>query len=548
MSKKSSQPEKNEKQKSNQRNSLFPYPGLRPYKRTESDIFFGRTEHVLTLIEKLEKGLHFVAVSGTSGCGKSSVIRAGLLASLNLAPTGKYWRKVVMRPENAPFANLAKAFLKDDKSPDQGDLALRKEYLRHYNLNVDSAREHLEKILRKSTKSLHEILPHVLPKHEGPPKVPPTEVPPPTDHSHNLLIVVDQFEELFRHAQDEREVKQFIDWLLASCEYPDAYIAITLRSEFIDRECAQYPKLHQAITDNLFSIPCLSPEQLPEIIEGPAGTFASQVESDLKTQLLEDVQKLETDHRADQLPLLQYALYRLWQVASEGKPDEAEIILTLQQYQNIGGLKALAHEVENAYQSVKPAHRKAVEIIFRRLSRRDEEGQYVRQVATLESLAELTGKNWATIPEVIDDFRCRGFLTPSVERNLNSPKNLIDIPHESIIRQWEQLKSWTDIENKWAIFCQRLQERAQLENNKEGDLLPGLDLENALVWLNNLKELYETEGQQKAWARRYGLDFSLVKSLKVNKPKMRESVKRKTLKKRNALEKRKLRPLNDNDD
>ncbi|OQW90912.1 MAG: hypothetical protein BWK78_05925 [Thiotrichaceae bacterium IS1] len=464
-------------------NSEFPYPGLRPYKRTESDIFFGRTEHVLTLLEKLEKGLHFVAVSGTSGSGKSSVIRAGLLASLNLAPTGKYWRKVVMRPGNAPFTNLAKAFLKDDKSPDQGDLALRKEYVRHYNLNVDSAREHLEKILRISTKSLHKILSNVLPD------------------NHNLLIVVDQFEELFRHTQDELEVELFIDWLLASCEHPDTYVAITLRSEFIDRECAQYPSLHQAIMDHLFSIPCLPPESLPEIIEGPAGIFASQVKDDLKTQLLEDVQKLEFDHRADQLPLLQYALYRLWQEASEGKPDEARITLTLQQYQNIGGLKALAHEVEKAYQSVKPAHRKAVEIIFRRLSRCDEEGQYVRQVATLESLAELTGKNWASIPEVINDFRYRGFLTPPYESNLDSPINLIDIPHESIIRQWERLKSWANVEKEWVYFCERLQERAQSESNKKGELLHGLDLENALAWLNNLKELYETEGQQKAWAR-----------------------------------------------
>src|SRR5215471_20575897 len=96
-------------------NNELPYPGLRPFERDETHIFFGREEHTSQLIEQLGNR-HFLAVVGPSGCGKSSLVRTGLLGGLEagfLSSAGARWRMADLRPENRPFANLADALLKD---------------------------------------------------------------------------------------------------------------------------------------------------------------------------------------------------------------------------------------------------------------------------------------------------------------------------------------------------------------------------------------------------------------------------------------------------
>ncbi len=95
--------------------SDFPYPGLRPFKREESDIFFGREEQTDQLLEKLSQ-TRFISVVGLSGCGKSSLVRAGMIAALEsgyMASAGPYWRVATMWPGNHPLRNLAKALLSD---------------------------------------------------------------------------------------------------------------------------------------------------------------------------------------------------------------------------------------------------------------------------------------------------------------------------------------------------------------------------------------------------------------------------------------------------
>lgn len=151
-----------------------PYPGLRPFKREESDIFFGREQHVDQLLEKLAQQ-HFLAVVGTSGCGKSSLVKAGMLPALDagfLAQAGARWTVADLRPGHRPMWALAESLLASQAfAPARGtepeSLAL------------------LHATLRRGPLGLVEAM---------------RETPLP--ESANLLVLVDQFEEIFRYRRD----------------------------------------------------------------------------------------------------------------------------------------------------------------------------------------------------------------------------------------------------------------------------------------------------------------------------------------------------------
>src|SRR5215468_11137525 len=144
--------------------SNFPYPGLRPFERYETDIFFGREEHTDQLLARLAQ-THFLAVVGPSGCGKSSLVRTGLLAGLEtgfLVSAGARWRIADMRPGNQPFARLADALVDNE--------VLGPEYIAQVTsyfteptetaafLAAGSHRAMLQAQLRQGPLSLHEIL------------------------------------------------------------------------------------------------------------------------------------------------------------------------------------------------------------------------------------------------------------------------------------------------------------------------------------------------------------------------------------------------------
>lgn len=200
----------------------FPYPGLRPFERDETDIFFGREEQTDQLISLLGK-THFLAVVGPSGCGKSSLVRTGLLAGLEsgfLALAGGNWRIAEFRPGNSPFARLAETLNEIKLLGETTTFAKPSE-----------ANAFLQARLLRGPLSLHEIL---------------TNTPLPENTS--LLLLVDQFEEIFRYYKqfDKNEATAFIKLLLASCKHPNIYTVITMRSDFIG-DCAKFYGLPEAI-------------------------------------------------------------------------------------------------------------------------------------------------------------------------------------------------------------------------------------------------------------------------------------------------------------
>ena len=263
--------------------SLAPYPGLRPFRAEEADIYFGRETQTDALLDRLGR-TRLLAVVGPSGCGKSSLVRAGMIASLQtgfMAAAGADWRIADLRPGDRPMARLARA-LRPFAPPAEATEMAEAEAL-----------PLIEAALRRGPLGLVEWLRDV-------------GLPPAT----NLLLLVDQFEEIFRYREkgDRDEADAFVALLLASAAQRELpiYIVITMRSDFLG-DCALFSGLPEAINDSQYLTPRLTREQCRLAITGPAKVFGGAVDPALVNRLLNDF-----GPDPDQLPLLQHALMRMW--------------------------------------------------------------------------------------------------------------------------------------------------------------------------------------------------------------------------------------------
>ena len=269
-----------------------PYPGLRSFRPEETDIFFGREVQVAEMVDLLGRS-RFLAVTGTSGSGKSSLVRTGLRDALSrgvLAQAGARWIVADFRPGLQPRHALAAALLDATgrpREPHDNDL--------------------LQAALSRGPLSLVEWFREL-------------SVPPDT----NLLLLVDQFEELFRFGREgitdaaiRDEMDGFVRLLLASAASAEGriYVVLTMRSDFLG-ECAEFPGLAEAISRSQFLTPRLNCDQLRQAIEGPAAVYGGRVEPALVARLLNDM-----GTNPDQLPLMQHAMMRLWSAAGGHSAD-----------------------------------------------------------------------------------------------------------------------------------------------------------------------------------------------------------------------------------
>ena len=443
------------------RTLTFPYPGLRPYDQSEADLFFGREEHVDQLLGKLE--VHrFLAVIGPSGCGKSSLVRAGLLPALEtgfMASAGIHWRSAVLRPESEPLRNLAKALL------DAQALGSQTEDLRE-ELGFLAA------TLRRGPLGLVEA-------------VRAANLPERT----NLLVLVDQFEELFRFHRlgGTSESNAFVDLLLASANEPSEsiYVVLTMRSDYLGN-CPVFRGLPEAMNESQFLTPRLTREQNRAAIVGPAAMFGVKVEPEVVTRILNE---MGTD--PDQLPLMQHLLMRMWRRVTQGRTESdygGQLTITMDDYESVGGLaNALSTHIERIYQELPDGgSKKIAETAFRNLTDITPDGQVIRRPVKLSEISEIAEASTEQVAAVLDAFREEGrsFLMPPISTSL-SKDSVIDISHESLIRQWKRLKDWTKDEDKarqTARSVEAGQRKWKETRQNEQALLHGLRLLEAEEW------------------------------------------------------------------
>jgi hypothetical protein len=435
-------------------------------------LFFGRDGQASAIIERLQRE-RLVAVVGTSGSGKSSLVRAGLLPMLAggfMPSASSFWRFAVMRPRNDAIGALAAAL---------ADPAVLGKNTTAANQTIRA----LEAVLRRSSLGLIDAFKQAqLPEHE------------------NLLIVVDQFEELFRFQQlasgeHDDTAPAFVRLLIEAGrqrEHP-IYIALTMRSDFLG-ECARFRDLPETLNDGQYLIPRLTRDQRRAAIEGPIAVSGATITPRLTQRLLNDA-----GDDPDALPVLQHALMRTWDAWHEtGATDHP---IDLEHYLAIGGMaQALDRHADQAYNELGSTEgRQAIaQRMFRSLCEKGTDYREVRRPARLDTLAAVARTDIETMTRVIDAFRTQGrtFLMPGWSTPL-APDTVIDISHESLIRQWRTLREWVQREARSAALYQRLRQTAQLWLQNAAALWRNPDLERALLW--------EREEQPNVdWAERYG--------------------------------------------
>jgi hypothetical protein len=454
---------------------LSPYPGLRPFHQGEAALFFGRAAQVEEMLARLEDH-RFLAVVGTSGCGKSSLVRAGLMPALEqgfLSDAYPHWRMAVMRPGSAPFDHLTAALL--------DEAALGRE-----RCHASQAAALLQATLRRGPLGLVEA-------------VAESHLPEDT----NLLLVVDQFEELFRYRQRTQNVNDadaFVSLLLASAQSRQSavpiYVVLTMRSDFLG-DCALFTGLPEAINDSQFLTPRLTRDQYRAAMVEPALVAGGQLTEALVNQLLNDLRG-----EPDQLPVLQHVLMRMW---TQGAEDTPARVLTLEDYRAVGGLAdALSGHCDEILQALIPEQQRIAEVMFRALCERSAEQRDTRRPVQLGEVAAIAGVEVAAVIPVVDAFRDAGrnFLMPPLPSRLEAD-TLLDISHESLIREWHALNTWVEAEAVSARQYQRQEDAARRWQQRSGELWRGVDLEQAQVW-------QAQEHPTAAWAARYGTHFELA--------------------------------------
>jgi WD40 repeat protein len=451
-----------------------PYPGLRPFEANEAEIFFGRETHTDRLLGILQRE-RFLAVIGPSGCGKSSLVRAGMLPALTAGwlGTGSRWRVAILRPGDQPIRRLARALLHPD--------ALRAELSGSPSEPSDDAVDQtlplVEAELRRGPLGLLHLVEDARGRSAG-----RTEA---QAAAFNLLVLVDQFEELFRYtergAADADEADAFVDLLLRTRAEPGAriFIAITMRTDFLGH-CVRFLDLPEAINRAQYLTPRLTRDQLLEAIVGPARMFGGTVAPDVANELINQITGPIT-LGFDQLPILQHALARMWESASRRNPESPTIGRS--ELDEIGGVaQALDRHAEKVWASLSAKQQEAAAHLFRSLTERSRSGisegsRDVRRPQTLKQIAAAapSARSWEDFEPVVEPFSRQdvNFLTytPPLDENTR-----IDISHEALIRHWRRLHGWVEEEGERAAEYRRWRERAS------GELLTGRDLARALAW------------------------------------------------------------------
>jgi tetratricopeptide (TPR) repeat protein len=485
--------------------TLFnPFPGLRPFNPDEDHLFFGRERETDELLRRL-RSTRFLQVIGASGSGKSSLVRSGLIPALYsgfMVNASSTWRVLIFRPGNDPIGELASALNEPSALGKEGELAGTNRVL-------------LEATLRRSSLGLVQAVRQA--------RIPPED---------NLLVVVDQFEELFRfRRRDAQETSRdeaaaFFKLLLEAAHQDQIpiYIVLTLRADFIG-DCIEFQGLPEAVNAGLYLVPRMTRDELRSAITGPVAVGGGEITQRLVLRLLND---LGDNH--DQLPILQHALMRTWDHWEKHREPGKGIDIT--DYEAVGTLQnALSMHAEEAYKEAGSERgRQIIEKMFKALTDRFSDPRGIRRPTSVRELAAISE---ATEPEVIQTvelFRRSGrfFLTPQAGVPLDS-RSIVDLSHESLMRCWSRLITWAEEEMESAMSYLRIAQAASWCEECTGGLWTDPQLEFGLQWRRQNRPTA-------AWAERYDDKFDLAMAFLDNSEKAREAAREKERRRKKELQ------------
>jgi WD40 repeat protein/serine/threonine protein kinase len=379
-----------------------PYKGLRAFQEDDASDFYGREALIDQMIGRLRSAKpqdpRFLAVIGPSGSGKSSAVRAGLIPAMRAGsiPASEKWLITDLFPGGQPFENLADAILR---------------------ISIRPLPNLLER-LHSGPAQLLQVISEALP---ADPKV-------------RLVIVIDQFEEIFTMTTKDEERKLFLDNLLSAVMRPGrTLIIVTLRADFFDQPLL-YPRWGELFRDHAQIVLPLNETELRSAIELPALRAGLLFEPGLIDQIIRDVRD-----QPGALPLLQYALTELFE-----RRDANRLINSA--YRELGGVTgALARRAEQLYETLTAAGREAVRQVFMRLVALGEGTEDTRRRVPHTELvpaptSETAIAHAGEMDYAISIYTRYRLLTADRDPQDRSPT--VEVAHEALIRTWSRLKEW----------------------------------------------------------------------------------------------------------
>jgi DNA-binding SARP family transcriptional activator/WD40 repeat protein len=422
-----------------------PFKGLRAFQETDAVDFYGRDALVDELVRAVATH-RLVGVVGASGCGKSSVIRAGLIPALRAGsvPTSRSWLITDMFPGSYPFEELETALLRVAQH-DPGSLILE--------LSTDE-------------RGLLRVIKRIL----------------PTDDS-ELVLVVDQLEELFAMGTDADVRRRFLDAVttVVTDQRSRIRVVVSLRADFFDRPL-DYPAFGALLGAGLVTVTAPDEEALRQAIVGPATGVGLELEPGLAEKMVDDV----LDEPGG-LPLLQFALTELFRRRDGDK-------LTIAAYESSGRVAAaLGRRASELYDGLSAAGREAARHLFLRLVNVEEDSDDTRRRVRRGEL-EALDVDRAVLDDVIAQFADARLLT--LDRDPVSRGPTVEVAHEALIREWPTLRGWVD-EHRHSLVLHRRFTAAmrEWEDNGRGDafLMSGGRLDQLTAWAAETELLLTTD-------------------------------------------------------
>src|SRR5215831_16107754 len=396
-----------------------PYRGLNAFEEQDAALFFGREAATIELLARMSRsltGAGVLMVSGVSGAGKSSLLRAGVLpriraAGLASAPGSAAWPCLLFTPARAPLDELA---VRVASLAGADAAAVRR--------GLASDPEGFALTARQAA---------LAPRGGAPPDPPGPAAG--RDRPPRLLLVVDQFEQLFTQCPDEGQRRAFITALHAAAtarpgpgDPPAALVVLGVRADF-EARCAGYPRLAGPVQDRYLVTP-MTERQLQLVITEPAKEAGPGVDAGLVRVLLAEMRTRQPGSSGSgALPLLSHALDQAWR-------SRAGDALTLADYERTGGVEgAVAGSAQRAYDRLTPGQQAAARRVFTRLTATSADGV---DTAARATRAELThGKGAAEVADV--ETVLEAF---AAERLLTLAADSVEISHEILLTAWPLLR------------------------------------------------------------------------------------------------------------
>ncbi|MBD2606491.1 CHAT domain-containing protein [Scytonema hofmannii FACHB-248] len=436
--------------------SFCPYQGLSAFKEENAEYFFGRDKATTSLVTAVNSR-PLVAVVGASGSGKSSLVFAGLIPQLR-GDTINNWLILSFRPGKNPFAALAVALVSALNLPEN------ERRLAELELDVN---------LKSDSVALQNFIKDLTPLPPFPTRGKMLHSHPREGEGKRILLIADQFEEIYTLCTDAEERKVFLDGLLQAVNNaPFFTLLLTLRADFLSRALDDYEPFGRSLQQyQLEPVVRMNREELEAAIALPAKQLGFEFEEGLCNTIIDDIQ--DGDGR---LPLLEFTLTQLWKQQYAG-------ILTHQAYDKIGGVEqALANYAETIYKDLSEGERETAQRVFIQLVQPGEGTEDTRKLATSE---EVGGENWDLVTRLAD----KRLVVTNWDELRN--EETVEVVHEALIRHWGRLRGWMQENRKFRIWQQGLMVALQqwVDSSKdEGALLRGATLAVAEDWLQQRGE------------------------------------------------------------